>query len=115
MTHPDQQVPVPQAEAAATASFAALEEAVASVVATTPSTIRLAVACLAGGGHLLVEDHPGLGKTTLAKSLAGALGLEFHRLQCTADLLPEPDEIMEKLFFAQSASNPNIRYLLLTE
>ncbi len=36
----------------------------------------------------MVEDHPGLGKTTLAKSLAGALGLGFHRLQCTADLLP---------------------------
>jgi MoxR-like ATPase len=48
----------------------------------------MAVACLAGGGHLLVEDHPGLGKTTLAKALAGSLGLEFHRLQCTADLLP---------------------------
>jgi MoxR-like ATPase len=48
----------------------------------------LAVACVAAGGHLLVEDHPGLGKTTLAKALAGALGLGFHRLQCTADLLP---------------------------
>jgi MoxR-like ATPase len=88
VTHPDQQVSVPQADLGATATFAALEEAVASVVATTPSTIRLAVACLAGGGHLLVEDHPGLGKTTLAKALAGALGIEFHRLQCTADLLP---------------------------
>jgi len=43
---------------------------------------------VAAGGHLLVEDHPGLGKTTLAKSLAGALGLDFRRLQCTADLLP---------------------------
>jgi MoxR-like ATPase len=88
VTRSDQQVSAPPAETGATATFAALEEAVTSVVATTPSTIRLAVACLAGGGHLLVEDHPGLGKTTLAKAMAGALGLGFHRLQCTADLLP---------------------------
>jgi MoxR-like ATPase len=74
--------------AAATRAFTALERAVSEVVATTPSTVRLAVACVASGGHLLVEDHPGLGKTTLAKALSGALGLGFHRLQCTADLLP---------------------------
>ena len=69
-------------------TFASLETCVSEVVAATSTTIRLAVACLAGGGHLLVEDHPGLGKTTLAKALAGALGLDFRRLQCTADLLP---------------------------
>ena len=69
-------------------TFASIEAAVSGVVATTPATTRLAVACLAGGGHLLVEDHPGLGKTTLAKALSGAVGLAFHRLQCTADLLP---------------------------
>jgi MoxR-like ATPase len=68
--------------------FAAIERAVASVVLAEPLTVRLAVGCLAAGGHLLVEDHPGLGKTTLAKSLAGAVGLGFRRLQCTADLLP---------------------------
>jgi MoxR-like ATPase len=88
VTQSDEQVSVAQAENRATGTFADLEDAVAAVVAAMPSTIRLAVACLAGGGHLLVEDHPGLGKTTLAKALAGALGLEFHRLQCTADLLP---------------------------
>jgi MoxR-like ATPase len=85
---PDEQVAVPPASVAADGAFAALEASVASVVAATPATIRLAVSCLAGGGHLLVEDHPGLGKTTLAKALAGSLGLTFHRLQCTADLLP---------------------------
>lgn len=88
MTQSEQQVSAAQARAGATATFAALEESVAAVVATESATTRMAVACLAGGGHLLVEDHPGLGKTTLAKALAGALGLEFHRLQCTADLLP---------------------------
>lgn len=78
---------VPPAPAAGSA-VAALEAAVAAVVAADPLTIRLAVGCLAAGGHLLVEDHPGLGKTTLAKALAAAVGLDFRRLQCTADLLP---------------------------
>jgi MoxR-like ATPase len=68
--------------------FSAIEAAVAAVVLADPLTVRLAVGCLAAGGHLLVEDHPGLGKTTLAKSLAGAVGLGFRRLQCTSDLLP---------------------------
>ncbi|HUO48503.1 MAG TPA: AAA family ATPase, partial [Acidimicrobiales bacterium] len=81
--------PPPSPElAAAAASFRAVEAAVAGVVFAPPPTIRLAVGCLAAGGHLLVEDHPGLGKTTLAKSLAAAVGLGFRRLQCTADLLP---------------------------
>ncbi|HMD46455.1 MAG TPA: MoxR family ATPase [Acidimicrobiales bacterium] len=75
-------------EEAPSAVFSALEEAVAGVVAAERATIRLCIACVAAGGHLLVEDHPGLGKTTLAKAIAGALGLGFRRLQCTADLLP---------------------------
>ena len=91
MAHSDQQrwdPTVPGDQIGAARTFMDLEEAVAAVVATDPSTIRLAVACVAARGHLLVEDHPGLGKTTLAKAMAGALGLGFHRLQCTADLLP---------------------------
>jgi MoxR-like ATPase len=88
VAQPDQHVAVQPVDTSATQTFGALEAAVSAVVATAPATTRLAVACLAGGGHLLVEDHPGLGKTTLAKALAGALGLGFHRLQCTADLLP---------------------------
>ena len=51
-------------------------------------TVQLAVGCLLAEGHLLVEDLPGLGKTTLAKALAQSLGLGFHRVQFTADLLP---------------------------
>jgi MoxR-like ATPase len=50
--------------------------------------IRLAVITLLSGGHLLIEDIPGLGKTTLALALARALGLSFGRIQCTSDLLP---------------------------
>ncbi len=50
--------------------------------------LRLAVACLLAGGHLLIEDLPGVGKTTLAHLLARLLGLEFQRIQFTSDLLP---------------------------
>jgi len=54
-----------------------------------PETVlESAVACLLAGGHLMVEDVPGVGKTVLAKSLARASGCAFARLQCTADLLP---------------------------
>ena len=51
-------------------------------------TIKLAMISLLSGGHLLLEDIPGLGKTTLALALAHALGLSFGRVQCTSDLLP---------------------------
>lgn len=73
------------------ASRSALGAALAQVnrlVLGKPREIELAFACLLAGGHLLVEDLPGLGKTTLARSLAATLGLEFQRLQFTADLLP---------------------------
>jgi MoxR-like ATPase len=50
--------------------------------------LRLALACLLAGGHLLIEDVPGVGKTTLAHVLARLLGLDFQRIQFTADLLP---------------------------
>jgi MoxR-like ATPase len=50
--------------------------------------IRLALCCLLAKGHLLIEDLPGMGKTTLAQALAHALGLDFQRIQFTSDLLP---------------------------
>ena len=50
--------------------------------------IRLAFVCLIAGGHLLIEDLPGVGKTTLARALAATLGLGFQRVQFTSDLLP---------------------------
>ena len=50
--------------------------------------IRLALTCLLAGGHLLIEDLPGMGKTTLAHALARLLGLQFSRIQFTSDLLP---------------------------
>ncbi len=50
--------------------------------------VRQALTCLLAGGHLLIEDVPGVGKTTLAHALAISLGLKFNRVQFTSDLLP---------------------------
>jgi MoxR-like ATPase len=50
--------------------------------------VRLSVIALLSGGHILLEDIPGLGKTTLALALSGGLGISFGRIQCTSDLLP---------------------------
>jgi MoxR-like ATPase len=57
-------------------------------IVTKPETLRLVMINLLCRGHLLLEDVPGLGKTTLAKSLAKSLDLSFKRIQCTPDLLP---------------------------
>ncbi len=59
-----------------------------SIILGKPQQIRLALACLLARGHLLIEDLPGVGKTTLAQVLARTLGLEFQRVQFTSDLLP---------------------------
>jgi MoxR-like ATPase len=61
---------------------------VGTVVVGRERTLRLALAAVLAGGHVLLEDMPGLGKTLMARSLAQVLGLEFRRLQCTPDLLP---------------------------
>ncbi|MDD2664552.1 MAG: AAA family ATPase [Dechloromonas sp.] len=58
------------------------------VIRGKDEAIRLALACLLAGGHLLIEDLPGMGKTTLAHTLARLLGLQFSRIQFTSDLLP---------------------------
>jgi MoxR-like ATPase len=65
-----------------------IEERVARVVRGKPEAVRLAVQCLFAEGHLLIEDVPGVGKTTLALSLARSLGLSLQRIQFTSDLLP---------------------------
>ncbi len=62
--------------------------AIERVVLGKPGQIRLCLACLLARGHLLIEDVPGVGKTTLAHTLAQVLGLEWRRLQFTSDLLP---------------------------
>src|SRR6188768_4012337 len=59
-----------------------------TVIVGKPAQVRDCVACLLAGGHLLIEDVPGVGKTTLAHALARAFGLHFSRVQFTADLMP---------------------------
>src|SRR5512138_111977 len=65
-----------------------LQRAVETVIKGKPEPVRLAIVTLLAGGHLLVEDVPGVGKTTLAHALARALDCTFQRIQFTSDLLP---------------------------
>src|SRR5262249_2951625 len=77
--------------AALDADAATLARALApleTVILGKPAQIRLCLACLLARGHLLIEDVPGVGKTTLAHALAHVLGLSWQRVQFTADLLP---------------------------
>lgn len=66
----------------------AIIKQVGEVILGKEKQVRLALACLLARGHLLIEDLPGVGKTTLAHVLAQALGLNFTRIQFTSDLLP---------------------------
>lgn len=58
------------------------------IVLDKPAVVKLAVACLLANGHLLLQDLPGMGKTTLAHAIANHLGLAFNRVQFTSDMLP---------------------------
>ena len=73
---------------ASQASITAILNKIESVVLGKPKECRLALACLLAQGHLLIEDLPGMGKTTLAHVLATTLGLSYQRTQFTNDLLP---------------------------
>ena len=68
--------------------LAALADQISTIVVGKRPQIEDCIACLLAGGHLLIEDVPGVGKTTLAHTLAISLGLDFRRVQFTADLLP---------------------------
>jgi MoxR-like ATPase len=79
------------AAAALNTDSAALHRAVnalETIILGKPTQVRLCVACLLARGHLLIEDVPGVGKTTLAHALAHVLGLAWQRVQFTSDLLP---------------------------
>jgi len=71
-----------------TASLAEAQNQLGRIVLGKPRQVRLALACMLAGGHLLLEDVPGVGKTTLAHALAQTLGLQYQRVQFTSDLLP---------------------------
>ena len=65
-----------------------VEQSLNQVILGKPEQVRLALCCLLAEGHLLLEDLPGMGKTTLAHALANSLGLSYRRVQFTNDLLP---------------------------
>jgi len=65
-----------------------LIENMKSVIVAKPEVLELALVAVLCEGHILIEDVPGIGKTTLAKTLARSLGCSFRRIQCTPDLLP---------------------------
>lgn len=68
--------------------LADLETALGSAIRGKPEVVRLSLVCLLARGHLLLEDVPGVGKTTLAQALARSVSCRFHRLQFTSDMLP---------------------------
>jgi MoxR-like ATPase len=77
-----------RAEAVSPDRLRDLQQNVETVFQGKTRVVRYTVACLLAGGHLLLEDVPGVGKTTLALALARSLGLSFKRIQFTSDLLP---------------------------
>ena len=76
---------------------------VSAIILGKETQIRLTLACLLARGHLLIEDLPGVGKTTLAHALANSLGLRFQRIQFTSDLLPA--DIIGVSIFDRQAGN----------
>jgi len=76
---------------------------IGTVILGKEQSIRLAMACLLARGHLLIEDLPGMGKTTLAHAFARTLGLQYQRIQFTSDLLPA-DILGAAIFERQSGS-----------
>ncbi|MDX2268299.1 MAG: MoxR family ATPase [Bryobacter sp.] len=72
----------------AAAKLVELSQVLSACLLGKPEAVRLTLVCLLARGHLLIEDVPGVGKTTLAESLARLVDGEFRRLQCTSDLLP---------------------------
>src|ERR1700737_3318195 len=80
-----------------------LQRAIETVIKGKPEPVRLAIVTLIAGGHLLIEDVPGVGKTTLAHALARALHCSFQRIQFTSDLLPS--DVIGLSIYNQHASH----------
>ncbi|HIQ53203.1 MAG TPA: AAA family ATPase, partial [Pseudomonas pachastrellae] len=69
-------------------ALSAAQDAIDKVLLGKSHSIKLALACILAKGHLLIEDLPGMGKTTLSQALARVLGMSYQRIQFTSDLLP---------------------------
>ena len=65
-----------------------IDQALNQIIVGKPEKVRLALCCMLAGGHLLLEDLPGTGKTLLSLAIARLTGLDFNRVQCTNDLMP---------------------------
>lgn len=79
---------VPNENQSPLAALAQVEAQINEIILGKSAEIRLAMSCLLAGGHLLLEDLPGVGKTTMARAMAVSLGLTTQRIQFTSDLLP---------------------------
>ncbi|MDX1571129.1 MAG: MoxR family ATPase [Xanthomonadales bacterium] len=88
-------------------AIARLAENVESVISGQSGALRIILAAMASGGHVLLEDFPGTGKTTLAKAIALSLGATFRRVQFTPDLLPS--DILGVSVFDQEAQDFSFR------
>ena len=77
-----------------------ITKSIQKVIVGISDTIELLIISMICRGHILLEDVPGIGKTTLAKSLAQALGSSFSRIQCTPDLMP--NDVLGVNFFNQN-------------
>ena len=80
--------PANQTNSPAAARLAAVLAQLGRIVVGKDEPLKLALACMLARGHLLIEDIPGVGKSTLAQALAATLGLKYSRIQFTSDLLP---------------------------
>jgi|TARA_Y100000588_G_scaffold265297_1_gene280069 MoxR-like ATPase len=84
-------------------TIAGVLDQISEVILGKRRQASLALSCLLAGGHLLIEDIPGVGKTTLAQTFARVLGLEFSRIQFTSDLLPA-DVVGVTVYHAETAT-----------
>src|SRR3954451_13915823 len=89
-------------------AIAHLRSAVEQALEGKPDAVELALVALLGRGHMLIEDVPGVGKTTLARALAKAVGGELRRVQFTSDLLPS--DVLGVSIFDQRTSEFVLRH-----
>src|SRR5215472_16993044 len=104
MTTQRESIAVPPAELPSQSlKLAELEASLGAILRGKPDVVRLSIVCLLTRGHLLIEDVPGVGKTTLAQALARSVSCSFHRLQFTSDMLPS-DVLGVTIYNAHSES-----------